>query len=112
MSMGSSTTKQASATQRPSHPELADEQIVARVLAGNAVDSLPESYRVVFMLREIDGLDTAETALALNVSEDVVKTRLFRARAALRGRSKNWSARLGPRHSASMRPVVTGSLRA
>jgi len=49
----------AAATARPSHPELADEQIVARVLA---MDSLPESYRVVFMLREIDGLDTRRSA--------------------------------------------------
>ena len=58
-----------------------------RELAGlleRAVDLLPESYRVVFMLREIEGMDTAETALALNLSEDTVKTRLFRARAALR----------------------------
>jgi RNA polymerase sigma-70 factor, ECF subfamily len=49
-----------------------------------AVDSLPELYRVVFVLREIDGMDTAETASVLNVSEDVVKTRLSRARANLR----------------------------
>lgn len=54
-------------------------------LLERAVDSLSEPYRLVFMLREIEGLDTAETALALNVSEEVVKTRLLRARGALRG---------------------------
>lgn len=49
-----------------------------------AVDSLPELYRVTFMLREIDGMDTTQTAAALGVSEDVVKKRVSRARALLR----------------------------
>lgn len=49
-----------------------------------AVDSLPDLYRVTFMLREIDGMDTAQTAEALGVSEDVVKKRVSRARALLR----------------------------
>lgn len=51
----------------------------------SAVDALPELYRVTFMLREIDGMDTAQAAQALGVSEDVVKKRLSRARALLRG---------------------------
>jgi RNA polymerase sigma-70 factor (ECF subfamily) len=38
----------------------------------------------VFVLREVEGLSTAEAADSLGVSEDVVKTRLSRARAALR----------------------------
>jgi RNA polymerase sigma-70 factor, ECF subfamily len=49
-----------------------------------AIDGLPDGAREVFVLREIEGLSTAETAEALEVSEDVVKTRLSRARAALR----------------------------
>jgi RNA polymerase sigma-70 factor (ECF subfamily) len=49
-----------------------------------AIDDLPELYRVVFMLREVDGMATAEAAAALGVSEDVVKTRLLRARGVLR----------------------------
>jgi RNA polymerase sigma-70 factor (ECF subfamily) len=49
-----------------------------------AVDRLPDGMREVFMLREVEGLSTAETAEALSVSEDVVKTRLSRGRAALR----------------------------
>jgi RNA polymerase sigma-70 factor (ECF subfamily) len=48
------------------------------------IGSLPEAYRVVFMLREVEGLDTADTAELLGVSEDVVKTRLSRARERLR----------------------------
>ena len=48
------------------------------------VDALAEAYRPVFVLREVEGLTTAETAEALGLSEDVVKTRLHRARAMLR----------------------------
>jgi RNA polymerase sigma-70 factor, ECF subfamily len=48
------------------------------------IDSLAETYRPVFVLREVEGLSTAETARALGLSEDVVKTRLHRARAMLR----------------------------
>jgi RNA polymerase sigma-70 factor (ECF subfamily) len=38
----------------------------------------------VFVLREVEGMNTAEVAQALDVSEDVVKTRLSRARRAIR----------------------------
>ena len=50
------------------------------------VDELPDLYRSVFMLREVERLSTAETATALSVSEDVVKTRLHRAKALMRER--------------------------
>ena len=49
-----------------------------------AIDSLPDGAREVFMLRDVEGLSTADTAASLGVSEDVVKTRLSRARTALR----------------------------
>ena len=49
-----------------------------------AIDALPPGAREVFMLRDVEGLNTADTAAALGVSEDVVKTRLSRARTALR----------------------------
>jgi RNA polymerase sigma-70 factor, ECF subfamily len=49
-----------------------------------AVDCLPNGLREVFMLREVEGLSTLEVAECLGVSEDVVKTRLSRGRAALR----------------------------
>lgn len=55
-----------------------------RALLEWAVDRLPDGAREVFVLREVEGLTTAEAAGALGVSEDVVKTRLSRARAALR----------------------------
>ena len=49
-----------------------------------AVDSLPETYRLVFMLRDIEGLSTSETAAGLELGDEAVKTRLHRARAMLR----------------------------
>lgn len=49
-----------------------------------AIDTLPNGMREVFVLREVEGLRTAEVAECLGVSEDVVKTRLSRGRATLR----------------------------
>jgi RNA polymerase sigma-70 factor (ECF subfamily) len=64
--------------------EVARLQVRQRLAA--AVDALPPIYRSVFMLRAVEGLDVEETALALDVSQDVVKTRFLRARAMLRAR--------------------------
>ena len=49
-----------------------------------AIADLPDGCREVFMLREIEGMSTSETAAVLGVNEDVVKTRLSRAKARLR----------------------------
>ena len=48
------------------------------------VTALPEAYRSVLLLREVEGLSTEETAACLEVSAEVVKTRLHRARTMLR----------------------------
>ena len=48
-----------------------------------AFDSLSDEHRSVFMLREIEGMSTAETAECLDISEENVKIRLHRARTAL-----------------------------
>lgn len=48
------------------------------------VAALPDSFRLTFMLRDVEGLSTAETAATLDISEDLVKTRLHRARTMLR----------------------------
>lgn len=53
-------------------------------LLEQAVDELPETYRTVFVLREVEELSTAETAACLDISEELVKVRLHRARAGLR----------------------------
>jgi RNA polymerase sigma-70 factor (ECF subfamily) len=55
-----------------------------RGLLESAIDRLPDGAREVFVLRQVEGLSTTEVAESLGVSEDVVKTRLSRARAALR----------------------------
>jgi len=64
-----------------------EEQLLAaeiRALLEAAIDALPESYRCTFVLREVEGLDTADTAQSLGISEELVKTRLHRARVLLR----------------------------
>jgi RNA polymerase sigma-70 factor, ECF subfamily len=49
-----------------------------------AANRLPPALRMVFLLRDIEGLNTRETAEVLNISEVAVKTRLSRARLRLR----------------------------
>ena len=58
-------------------------QELTRVLEA-AVDTLPETYRTVFMLRDIEGLSTNETGEGLGLGPEAVKTRLHRARAMIR----------------------------
>ena len=48
------------------------------------MEALPDNYRTVFMLRDIEGLSTNETGEGLGLGEEVVKTRLHRARAMIR----------------------------
>ena len=66
-------------------------QELHRVLE-QAVDTLPETYRTVFMLRDIEGLSTSETGEGLGLGKEAVKTRLHRARAMIR---RAVSARIG-----------------
>jgi RNA polymerase sigma-70 factor (ECF subfamily) len=56
-----------------------------------AIEALPEKYRIVFMMREVEGMNTEETAESLSLGEEAIKSRLFRARALLR---KSISAKL------------------
>lgn len=76
------------------HPEyIADwkqspEQLVARNetqrLLADALDRLEEKYRLVFVLRDVEGMSVQETAAALGLTESNVKMRLLRARLQLR----------------------------
>jgi RNA polymerase sigma-70 factor (ECF subfamily) len=50
----------------------------------NAVGHLPEAYRTVFVLRDVEGMSVEESADALGIPVQAVKTRLFRARRRLR----------------------------
>jgi RNA polymerase sigma-70 factor (ECF subfamily) len=56
----------------------------ARLYLDTAVGELSDALRVVFILRDIDGLSTRDTAEVLDLSESAVKTRLSRARLKLR----------------------------
>ena len=60
----------------------AREQI--RHLLENAIDALPEPFRIVFILRDIEGCSVEETASSLEIRAETVKTRLHRARRQLR----------------------------
>lgn len=60
------------------------EQRHLRQTLNRAIDTLPEKHRLVFMLRDVEGLSVRETAQALRISEANVKVRLLRARLALR----------------------------
>jgi RNA polymerase sigma-70 factor, ECF subfamily len=55
-----------------------------RAMVRRCIGKLPESYRVVLLLRDIEELDTAESARQLGLSLNIVKVRLHRARQALR----------------------------
>lgn len=72
-----------SASTAPNPEHLAFSRELGALLE-TAVEALVDGCREVFMLREIEGMSTLETAHVLGVSEDVVKTRLSRAKAALR----------------------------
>ena len=63
-----------------------------------AVNKLPESLRMVFVLRDIEGVSIRDTAEILNLTETNVKTRLLRARMFLRERlSTYYGERLAPK---------------
>lgn len=55
-----------------------------RQLVREKIDALPEGYRTVLVLRDIEGLDTEETAKVLGLTVNATKIRLHRARQALR----------------------------
>lgn len=65
-------------------PETLAAQHETRQIIDDALANLDEKYRVVFVLRDIEGLSTRETADALGISIEAVKVRLLRARLMLR----------------------------
>ena len=75
--------------QGPAHDwsKRADEQLADREVRSaveNAVQNLPEDYRIVFLLRDVEGLSSEDMAELLGISVAAVKSRLHRARLALR----------------------------
>jgi RNA polymerase sigma-70 factor, ECF subfamily len=70
-------------TSRERSPEQQTYDGELKTVLEKAVDALSDDYRSVFMLREVEGLSTAETAECLDISEENVKVRLHRARTVL-----------------------------
>jgi RNA polymerase sigma-70 factor (ECF subfamily) len=69
-------------------PERAVATAEIRRLLEGAIDELPTAFRVVFVLREIEQMSTAESAACLDLPLDTVKTRLHRAKRLLRNALK------------------------
>ena len=67
-----------------SNPEADVAKAQIRRLLEGAVDKLPEPFRVVFILRDVEGLSVEDTAVQLGIKAETVKTRLHRARRLLR----------------------------
>jgi RNA polymerase sigma-70 factor (ECF subfamily) len=65
-------------------PEMSASNAEVRTLLEHSIDALPDSYRLVFVLRDVDELSTEETADCLGITRENVKMRLHRARAQLR----------------------------
>ena len=59
-------------------------------MINQAIQELPEKYRLVIVLRDIEGFSTAETAQILGLSASNVKVRLHRARLFLREKLKGY----------------------
>lgn len=74
------------------NPEKTTSEAELRQLLEEAVLALPEQFRIVVMLRDIEELSTSETAAALDITEENVKVRLHRGRALIR---KDLFARVG-----------------
>lgn len=72
----------ATSDQRDPEAQAYDREL--RSVLEHAIDALPQRYRSVFVLRVVEGLDVNETAAALDLGAETVKTRLHRGRALLR----------------------------
>ena len=74
------------------NPEQQVSNAEVRRLLEEAVEKLPDAYRTIFMLRDVEDMSTTDAAEVLEITEDNVKVRLHRARALLR---KSLYARAG-----------------
>jgi len=79
------TEQDVDAEPQPTPEDEAYRREMTKILEDH-IDALPESLRVAFMLRDVEELNTEETASALGISEEAVRVRLHRARALLQER--------------------------
>jgi RNA polymerase sigma-70 factor (ECF subfamily) len=75
------------------NPEQLYTQSELKDILGKTIQGLPPSFRTVFVLRDVEGLSTEETASALELSVPAVKSRLLRARLQLRERLNRYFKR-------------------
>ena len=75
------------------NPEQQYTQSELKDILGKTIQGLPPSFRTVFVLRDVEGLSTEETASALELSVPAVKSRLLRARLQLRERLNKYFKR-------------------
>ncbi len=76
------STSLASVSTDITDKSLLDSELISEL--NHALDKIPEKYRIVFVLRDLENLSTAETASILEISKANVKIRLRRARIYLR----------------------------
>src|ERR1051325_10865103 len=77
------------------NPEQQYSQAELKDILQRTIQGLPSSFRTVFVLRDVEGLSTEETAEALDLSIPAVKSRLLRARLQLRERLNKFFQRRG-----------------
>ncbi len=77
-------SSQTSIAAEDTDPESAAERKEMRELLERAIDGLPEAFRAVFVLRDVEDVSVKEVASLLDIREETVKTRLHRARRLLR----------------------------
>ncbi|PSH05116.1 MAG: RNA polymerase subunit sigma-24 [Acidobacteria bacterium] len=75
------------------NPEEIYTQSELKNILGKTIQGLPPSFRTVFVLRDVEGLSTEETASALDLTVPAVKSRLLRARLQLRDRLNKYFKR-------------------
>jgi len=99
-------------TSRSPNPEELALHRELRAILESSFEAIPEIYRSVFMLREVEGLSTSDAAECLGLNEDTAKTRLHRARGLLRAelfeRAGLAGAELFPLHLSRCDRVVAG----
>ena len=76
--------REPGASDAPNQPERAFQRTQARGLIESKIDTLPEVFRTVFILRAVEELSGEETAQVLGIPEATVRSRYFRARGMLR----------------------------
>ncbi|MGA9062952.1 MAG: sigma-70 family RNA polymerase sigma factor [Terracidiphilus sp.] len=85
-------------------PEQQFNQVELAEILRKTIQGLPQGFRVVFVLRDVDGLSTEETAETLGLSVPAVKSRLLRARLQLRERLTRYFRRKTPAPSPAHTP--------